>query len=64
MNTKRSRMDERFLDPRQRRRAIILLLATGLVRLHGGEERPEESAESRQKALGCGAGTRPCVPVG
>jgi len=57
-------MNEGLLHPRHRRRAIILLLAAGLVRKHGGDKPPEESAESRQKSLGCATETPPCVPVG
>jgi len=64
MSVKNSRTNEGLLHPRQRRRAIILLLAAGLVRMHGGEIPPEKSAEFRQKPLGCAAETPPCVPVG
>ena len=64
MSIKRSQVDGEHLDPRQRRRAIILLLAAGLVRMHGGDEPSEESAESGQIPLGCAAETRPCVTVG
>ena len=64
MSIKSSRTNDDHLNPRQRRRAIILLLAAGLVRMHGGEKPLEESTESRQKALGFAAETRPFVPVG
>lgn len=64
MSMRRSQADGEHLDPRQRRRAVILLLAAGLVRMHGDDESSEESAESCQKPLGCAAETRPCVTVG
>jgi hypothetical protein len=64
MDMKRSRVNKDGLDPRQRRRAVVLLLAAGMVRTHGRKSLPEKSAESRQEALGCAAETRPCVPIG
>lgn len=64
MSTKRFHANDDHLKPHQRRQAIILLLATGLVRMHSDDIPHEDSAESRQKPLGCAAKTRPCVTVG
>lgn len=64
MSVRNPHTNEDLLHQRHRRRAIILLLAAGLVRMHGGEGPPEESAESSQNPLGSAPETPPCVPVG
>ena len=61
---KRSRTNEDQLQPQQRRRAIIVLLAVGLARMAGADPAPGESAESPQKALGPRGEITPCVPTG
>lgn len=48
MGTGRSRTSDDHLHPRQRRRAIIQILAAGLARLHDSEKSPENPRISRK----------------
>ena len=71
MSTHCLRKNEERLTPRQRRRAVILLLTAGLGRMIGVAEATKEpdfptekSAENGQKDLGLHSKTRLDVPTG